>query len=203
VEILNEIGHEIAAEPWNMVVEVAQFLILIAVIWIVALGFGKRKGFVTNMLSERQLRIQAQLAEAQGANARLDAAELAAGERERAAAEEAERLLSEATDGAARSAQQVRAESDSEAARIVDRARTALDNERAQMQADLREQLVELVSQASRSIMNEKLTVAEQRSRIEETIVAGVATAGKANSASERVPAAAAVVAPAASGEGS
>jgi F-type H+-transporting ATPase subunit b len=180
LEILHEIGAEVAADPGRMVAEFVQFAILIGLIWVVGFGFGKRRGFVTNMISERRERIGTQLEEAQGADARLELAESAASEREQAARAEAERLIAEAKAGAEQSDEQVRSEADAEAARIMDRARTALENERAQMQADLREQLVELVSQASRSIMNEKLTVAEQRSRIEEAIVAGVSSASEA-----------------------
>ena len=43
--------------------------------------------------------------------------------------------------------------------------------EQQEMLLELREQLVELVSSATRSIMNEKLTVSEQRTLIENTIV--------------------------------
>ena len=47
------------------------------------------------------------------------------------------------------------------------------------MLLELREQLVDLVSSATRSIMNEKLTVSEQRTLIENTIAESVnASAG-------------------------
>ena len=179
-EILHEVAKEFVGYPVRMIAEIVQFLILIAIVWMVAFGIGKRRGFVANMLTERMGHVQEQVHEAQGANAQLDDATNAARDREAAAAEEAERLVAEARAAAAKSEEQVRAEADAEATRIVERARMALVNETAQMQADLREQLVEYVSQASRSIMNEKLTVAEQRTRIEGAIVSGVATAGKA-----------------------
>jgi F-type H+-transporting ATPase subunit b len=169
-EILSEMGKEVAGSPVRMIAEVTQFLILIAIIWLVAFGFGKRRGFVTNMVAERRTRVQAELVEAQGATGRLEEATTAAQQREAAATKEAKRLVTEARSSAEEYDAQVRAEADAEAGRIVDRARTALVNERAQMQADVSEQLVDLVSQATRSIMNEKLT-----------IVAGVAAAGKSD----------------------
>ena len=46
-----------------------------------------------------------------------------------------------------------------------------MSTEQQEMLLELREQLVDLVSSATRSIMNEKLTVAEQRTLIENTIV--------------------------------
>ena len=176
VVILSEMAKEYAQFPVRMIAELLQFIILVAIIWVVAIGFGKRRGFVANMLSERMTRVRADLEQAQGAPATLEEATQAAKQREDAAAKEAERLAIEARDGTAKSREEARAEADIEAERIVERARAALVNERAQMESDLREQLVELVSQASRLIMNEKLTVAEQRSRIEEAITAGVAT---------------------------
>jgi len=176
-EILSAIGKEIVDNPMTMVAEVVQFLILVGIIWVVAFGFGKRRGFIANMLTERKKHVAVRLEEAQGAEARLAESTQDARRRNQAAAEEAEQLLAEATDSAKASEEQTRLEADAEAARILQRANSALDNERAQMQADLREQLVELVSQATRSIMNEKLTVAEQRSRIQEAITTGVATA--------------------------
>ncbi|MDR3686135.1 MAG: ATP synthase F0 subunit B [Coriobacteriia bacterium] len=177
-EILSAIGKEIADAPMTMVAEVVQFLLLVGIIWVVAFGFGKRRGFVANMLSERKSHVAQRLEEALSAEGRLGQSMEEARQRDQAAAEEAERLLAEAKASATASEEQARLDADAEAARILERANAALENERVQMQADLREQLVELVSQATRSIMNEKLTVAEQRSRIEEAITAGVATAG-------------------------
>ncbi|HEY5541113.1 MAG TPA: hypothetical protein VIL41_06640 [Coriobacteriia bacterium] len=185
-EILSEMGKEVVGSPLGMLAEVLQFIILVGIIWLVAFGFGKRRGFVANMLSERKAHVQTRLEEAHGADGRLADAMSAAHQREQAAAEEAERLVAEARRSAADSEQQARADADAEAARIVERAHAALVNERAQMQADLREQLIDLVSQATRSIMNEKLTVAEQRERIEDAIVAGVATAEQAEAGVQR-----------------
>ena len=187
-QILSAIGSEVVVSPVRIIAEVSQFLILIAIIWVVAIGFGKRRGFVANMLSERRQQVREELDEAQGAEARLKDATSAAAEREAAAAQEAERLVAEARSVAEESSTRVRAEADAEAERILERARTALANERTQMQTDLSEQLVDLVSQATRSIMNEKLTVAEQRTRIEDAIAAGVASAAPpAESGRQRV----------------
>ena len=185
-EILSEMWKEVVGSPATMIAEVVQFVILVGIIWLVAFGYGKRRGFVANMLTERQAQVRSRLEEAQGAGARLAEATRAAQQREAAAPEEAERLLAEARRAAAESEAQVHADADAEAARIVERAHTALANERAQMQAELRDQLVDLVSQATRSIMNEKLTVAEQRTRIEDAIVAGVASAGESDAAGKR-----------------
>ena len=186
-QILSAIGNELVESPVRIIAEVSQFLILFAIIWVVAIGFGKRRGFVANMLSERKQQVRAQLDEAQGAEAHLLDATSAAAAREAAAAKEAERLVAEARAAAGDSSDRVHAETDAEAERIVERARTALANERTQMQADLSEQLVDLVSQATRSIMNEKLTVAEQRARIEDAITEGVAAAQPADSRRQRV----------------
>ena len=50
-------GVEVTASPVRMIAEWLQFVLLIAIIWVVAMGWGKRKGFVSNLLSERAERI--------------------------------------------------------------------------------------------------------------------------------------------------
>ena len=52
-EIYSEILHEYSAYPVRMIAEAVQFVLLIVIVWVVAMGWGKRKGFVANMLSER------------------------------------------------------------------------------------------------------------------------------------------------------
>jgi len=175
-EILNEIGKDILASPLRMVAELVQFALLVGIAWVVAIGFGKRRGFVKNMVSERRQKIAEHLEDASHARDSLTEAQRAAEELLASATTEAAGVLDDAKRESAQAEEAERRSSEAEAARIVERAKTALANEQAQMQADLRDELVDLVSEATRSIMNEALTVAEQRERIEEAIVSGVST---------------------------
>jgi len=169
-EIFAEVVAEIAADPWAFVAEVVQFLVLVAVVWVVAFGFGKRKGFVKNMLAERASTVEARLVGASHADEDLAQARKDAASTVRSANAEARRLIAEAKQDADDLEAKARAEADAEAERLVDRARAALETERAEMQLEMREALVDLVAQSTRSIMNEKVPVARQRKLIESAI---------------------------------
>ena len=82
-------------------------------------------------------------------------------------------------DEALRIEEEARSEADAEAKRITDRACSALETETEAMRTDVRDELVSIVAQASRTILNEKLTVSEQRKLIESAITTGVETAAK------------------------
>ena len=177
-EILIAIEEEVLSNPMRMIAEVVQFLLLVGIAWVAVIGFGKRRGFVANMLAERSQTTADRLEGATQATQELEDARLAAEERLSSAKVEAERLVESAESETTASEQAARAAADAEAQRIVERAHTALANERAQMQADLRDELVGLVSEATRAIMSEALSVAEQRERIERSIVASISTDG-------------------------
>ena len=177
-QILSAIAKEVVESPMTMLAEVVQFLALAAIVWIVAFGFGKRRGFVVNMLDERRNHVRDQLEQASGAQGQLQEAQATAEKGLSDAQTQAAKLRAEVKAEVEQSEAAARASSDAEAERIVERAQTALSNETAQMLADLRDELVELVSEATRSIMNEALTVAEQRDRIEGAIKASVSGDG-------------------------
>ncbi len=186
-EILTEIGAELAQDPMRVVAEVVQFLLLAGIVWVVALGFGKRRGFVANMLAERRDRVEAriegsELADQSLADARREAAAIT-----RAARAKARELVGQAKKEAVQIEQATREETDADAARIAERAEAALATEQQEMLLELRERLVDLVSSATRSIMNERLSVSEQRALIEGAIAESVVAGGGAGSAHARV----------------
>jgi F0F1-type ATP synthase membrane subunit b/b' len=185
-EVAAELGVEITNAPMRMVAEVFQFVVLMVIIWVVAIGFGKRKGFVANMLTERQVALAARVessshAEKTLADSRHEAAAVIRSGRAKARA-----IVSEAKKECAEMEAAARAETDTECARISERAESALVTETQEMQLELREQLVDLVSSATRSIMNEKLTVSEQRTLIENTIMESVGRSGEADDGASR-----------------
>lgn len=176
-EILAEMGAEVVHAPLRLALEIVQFIALVGIAWMVAIGFGKRRGFVANMLSERFDDVGAHLELASHSAEDLAHAKQLAALKARAANAEARRVMAEAKREAEAAEAQARTEADAEAARITSRAESALSTEDAEMHMELREMLVDLVAQSTRSIMNEKMSVAEQRKLIEDTIVSGVGRA--------------------------
>jgi len=173
-EIAAEMGVEIAHAPLRFAAEVVQFVLLIAIVWVVAVGFGKRRGFVANMLTERAHTVSGRLEASSHAEEDLKHAQQVAALKIRTANADARRVLADARREAEEFEASARNDADAEAKRILDRADTALATERAEMHLEVREELVELVSQATRSIMNEKVPLAEQRKLIETAILAGI-----------------------------
>jgi F-type H+-transporting ATPase subunit b len=172
--IYTEIIYEYSHYPVRMLAEAVQFLLLIVIVWVVTMGWGKRKGFVANMLTERAERTSRQIEAASHAAEDLLLAEPAARERLDAAEAEARALVESAQVDAKRIEAAAREEVDAEARRTTERAASALVSEAEEMRAELREELVGIVAQATRSILSEKLSVAEQRISIEAAIVASL-----------------------------
>ncbi len=63
---------------------------------------------------------------------------------------------------------------DDESAGILERADVAVQTEEAEMQAEIRDLLVNIVADATRSVMNERLSLPEQRELIQHAILASV-----------------------------
>lgn len=173
-EILAEMGVEVTASPVRVIAEWLQFALLIAIIWVVAMGWGKRKGFVANLLSERAERVGRKLEISSHAEENLALARQDAAERLRTADVEAKRLVKAARADAKEIEGTARDETDAEALRITERAKDALATEAEEMHSELREELVSIVAQAARSVLSEKMSVAEQRAAIEQAIVGSI-----------------------------
>lgn len=173
-ELLSEMFHEIAGDPVRFAAEVVQFGLLVAIVWVVAIGVGRRSGFVRNMLTERRQRVGDRVQDARDSVGLLEDARAQASSKMRVARTEARRIIGEAKRKAEMIEAEAHAEADAEAQRIATRAEEALATELAEMHVDIREQLVDLVAQATRSVMNERLTLAEQRHLIEGAVLASV-----------------------------
>ena len=178
-EILVSMGEELTSAPLRVVAEFVQFAVLAAIVWVVGFGFGERRGFITNMLSERHIAVGECVQEALASEKSLVDAKRDAGEKERVARAEARRIVSEAKHDAEKTEQDARADAESEATLVTRRAETALVTERADMQLELRDRLIEAVASATRAIMDEQMTVSEQRTLIESAIAASVEPNGR------------------------
>jgi F-type H+-transporting ATPase subunit b len=173
-EIFAAVVEEVSANPWGLLIEVAQFLLLVAVVWVVAMGTRKRRGFVANMLVERDEHVHARLEEAAKAEQRLAESTERANARLATATKQAEQLVSDARVEAEQIVEQASIDADAEADRIASRAASALVTERSEMELEVREELVDLVAQATRLVMSEKVSLDEQRHLIESAIMASV-----------------------------
>lgn len=174
LELLHEIGAEISAKPTTFIIEVVQFLVLLAIIWVIAFGIGKRRGFLSNMLVERRDRVERDLGEASSAGAALALAQ----ERAQTSLEEA-RAESKRNIAAARRAardERARAEesAEHEAEALRTHARQLLEMEHSEMLAEARERLLEVVGSATRHILSERLSPAEQRALVQRAIMASL-----------------------------
>lgn len=167
-EILHEIVTEISAGPTAFAIEVVQFLLLAATVYFIAFGFGKRKGMVSNMLTERRARVARRVDRAAHADEELERSREEAAARTAAAKSEAAAIVRQARATARSLAKQTRTTTDAEAAEMRERAVKALEEERAEMQVEIRDRLVGIVAQATRALLNEGLSPHEQRLLIQE-----------------------------------
>lgn len=170
-ELFQEIKVEIAANPTTIIIEVVQFVILITIVWVVAFGVGKRSGFVKNMLKERRVKIASDLEMADGSGAALEAARQKAVADVAEAQASAKKTLTEARRKAKaeRTAGAAAADRDVEALR--DHAQQLLAMEHQEMLAEARERLLEVVGSATRHILSERISPAEQRALVQRAIM--------------------------------
>jgi F0F1-type ATP synthase membrane subunit b/b' len=176
--VFNEIVHEIVTEvseaPLNFVAEIVQFFILVGLVWLVAVGTSKRKGFVVNMLAERAQRTDARLEEACGREAELALAQQEADQSHADTEHEALQIVEAARAEADAITRTADRETQAEVERIEKRCDAALDAEKEALLAELRETLIQVVAQSTRSVLNERMPVADQRRLIEASILSSI-----------------------------
>jgi F-type H+-transporting ATPase subunit b len=170
IEIAHQIGAKVAAEPWIILLEVFQFLLLVGIVWLVAAGTRKRPGLIKKRLATRGERVASQLEHALTADERSQDARALALETVRDARREARKIKATATRDAHKLENSARATVDAEVERIAVRVSEALDSEAAASRQELREELVEVVAQATRSVLSTSLSLSEQRDLIERAV---------------------------------
>jgi len=171
---LHELVLEISADPGRFGIEVVQFLILMGILYVAVFGFGKRKGFVVNLIAERRHRIEQRVERAGHAGDALAQARETAAVRLKEARAEAATVMREARATAKASRRDIRAAADAEAEAIRTRAAAVLDEEFAEMHVEIRDRLVGVVAQATRSLLNEGLSPQEQRELIQGVVAGGL-----------------------------
>jgi F-type H+-transporting ATPase subunit b len=173
-EVIAEGLHEITADPVKYAVELAQFAVLVVLIKAVAFGIGKRRGFVTSALIRHQENIVSRLEAATQAEEHLASAQEHAAQMIEDAREEASRIVGDAGKTAKADKAQARADADAEADSIRAHAQRILDDELAEMNVEVRDRLVDLVARATRSVLNEGFSSAEQRELIQKVVSSGI-----------------------------
>lgn len=169
-EVLHEIVTEIGAGPGTFAIEVLQFFVVVAIVYFVAFGLGKRKGMVSNMLAERRDRVAAHVERAAHADQELVRSREEASALVATAKAEAATILREARAAARSSRHSLRGAADAEAATIRERAAKVLEEERAETHVEIRDRLVGVVAQATRALLNEGLSPQEQRQLIQKIV---------------------------------
>lgn len=170
-EIAAQVIEEIVHEPWRLVIELAQFAVLVLIIKAVAFGFGKRRGMVVNMLAERRHRIEDELLLAEGREAGAAAAPDEAARIAAEAAADAKRLVAEAREQAAAERERILADADAEAVELERQATDALAHEREEVLGGVRDELLDVVTAATRQVLDEGYSPKEQRAMIEDAIL--------------------------------
>lgn len=171
VELLREAAHEITGDPMKFIIELVQFGILLFIVKAVAFGLGEKPGMLTNMLTERRERVRAQLEDAASANEQIVAGKQIVAERLKTARTEARRIVAEARRATEEERQSVLATVETEFAELREQAEAILDKERSEMLGGLQEQLIDLVTTATRQILDEGYTAAEQRELIQKSVM--------------------------------
>jgi F0F1-type ATP synthase membrane subunit b/b' len=177
-EIVKAMAEEIVKAPWTFLLEIVQFVILVAAAWFLAVGTRERPGMITGRLTGRRQRVAADLEHAMGAAERAHAARTEASDRVKAAQREAHAIKAGATREAHRMDRELREATDAEAARIAQRVDEALATEAANVRQELRMELVEVVAQATRGVLSTSLSIPEQRDLIERAVLAATSPGG-------------------------
>jgi F-type H+-transporting ATPase subunit b len=173
-ELLSEVGHEIAARPTGFAIEVVQFGVFIGLVWFVAWGTRARRGMFAKALDARQERVAGELAEADEAEREADrmlaGLDALVGE----AQEQAAARLKEARAAARKERAAILKAADAEGEQVMAQADESLERERADALAGVHDQLVELITESTRQIMDQSIPPARQRELIQEAVAAGV-----------------------------
>jgi len=169
-EVIHEIVTEIAADPTKFVIEIVQFVLLIAIAYSVAVGTKRRRGMLGNILDRRRGRVAERVERAAHAEEALAQAREEAAASAAAARDEAREIAKQARTTARASRRDLRAAVDAEGEAIRARSAKVLEEERAEMHVEVRDRLVDVVAQATRSLLNEGLPPQEQRQLIQKII---------------------------------
>lgn len=173
-ELIKEILHEIASQPIRFMAEIIQFGLLVIIIKAIGFGFGEKKGMINNMLAERQAKIVSQLQEVEEAEKELIQAKENALSLLNAAQDEAKEIIEKAKQAAKQEELTASAAAEEEVAGIRQKAKESLDKEKAEALSGVHDQLVDLVTLATRQVLDEGFSPSEQRTLVQKAILSSL-----------------------------
>jgi F0F1-type ATP synthase membrane subunit b/b' len=185
-ETIRLLIEEITANYVKFGVELLQFALLATGFWVLAIGYGKRRGILVNAVDRRAQETTADLALVASAPSIVEAAHADAVRIRSEAHAQAEGLVREATMEAEAVRRDAAASAAHESAGILERADMAVQTEFAEMHAEIRDELVNIVADATRSVMNERLSLPEQRELIQNAILDSVGKGAEKKGASSK-----------------
>jgi F-type H+-transporting ATPase subunit b len=167
-ELIQEMLREITGQPFIFTVEVVQFLALVVVLRALLLRLVRRD------LEERRERIAAKLEKADRADAAYTEAQQQAAVLLADARAEARRIIEAAGTAAREERGAGRKQVEEEADEILFQARQAVEKEKDKVAGEASEHLVTLITEVTRSFINESLTESERRAVTEKLILASL-----------------------------
>lgn len=167
-ELIQEVLHEITAEPLIFAVEIVQFLLLIVIIRLVLLRV------VGSNLKERRERIAAEVDKANRADAAYAEAQQQAAALVTQARGEAQKIIEAARAAALDERRAGLDQVEQEANAILLQAGQAIETEKGRVASEASEQLVTLITLVIRRFIEESLTESERRAVTQKLILASL-----------------------------
>ncbi len=167
-ELIQEVLREITGQPLIYMVEVVQFLLLVAIAGFLLLRI------VGHRLKERRERITAEVEKANRADAAYAEAQQQAAALVANARAESQKIIEAARTAAQEERRAGLDRIKEEADAIVLQARQAVETEKAKAAGEASERLVTLISEVTRRFIEEALTESERRAVTEKLILAGL-----------------------------
>lgn len=148
----------------NLLVQLFAFVVFIFIFWKFALGP------ITNMIDQRQARIQEGVDTAQRMERELAAAQTRNEEVLLEARREAQKILASARDSGEQMQARSREQAQAQFEEMIERARSEIEAERQQSWMQLRHEVADLAISAATKIVRSELDRTEQTRLIEETL---------------------------------
>jgi F-type H+-transporting ATPase subunit b len=167
-ELFAEVVAEITHNPLIFAAEVAQFLILVFALRLLA------KRILGPMLERRRQQVLDDLAEADRADERVAEAHKEAKRIVAEANQQAQERIREAKEGAAAEFEQAVAAVGEEATNVVKQARQTLEQEETEAVSSVHTKLVDLVTVATRNVLDEALSEQERRDLVEKSVLSSL-----------------------------
>lgn len=145
----------------EIVAQLVNFLILLA---IMRVFFWKR---ILAFLEERRSRIESELKNIESARQEAEALKQEYGSKLRAIEEEAAARMSEAIDLGKDRAEEIKRRAHAEAQSIVDGARAAMRFEVVKAREEIKEEIIDLAIEATKTVIQERLTEEDDKKLIE------------------------------------